>query len=409
MKPTEYPKSFLNSKLTGDYYDWVISSIEESNYDVSEILGNKKTTTILQVYEASKKLSRKRKNKTEAKKLGDELSTIVKECHNEFVSGSNVGKVDNKKVKKSLGRVKGNLNMVDEQIIKKEKKIEFANAIIDGDLEKLKKLVYECDVNEKLDNHLGSPLFLALDSGKYDVASFLIQKGADINEEIGYGNILMKFVRDNDYESVKLLVDMGANLSVKDSDKDNVFSIAVRENNPQIFKKLMEGFKKRYHDGNFNIMTYGDIIEGEMDGTEKGNLLSLAVNEISIEKFIDYLVKVNLGKKEELLKEYEKDGEVWLLEKSQEFIPKKEIISIILENYSKSDINDGDKGHNALYFAIVSGNVEGAKMLIDAGADAKIKVEHKDNLYKLAKFYGNKEMIEVVGKNLSFIDKILSF
>lgn len=50
MKPTEYPKKFLNSKLTGNYYDWVISSIEESNYDVSELLGDKKIKTILNVY-----------------------------------------------------------------------------------------------------------------------------------------------------------------------------------------------------------------------------------------------------------------------------------------------------------------------------------------------------------------------
>ncbi len=392
MKPTEYPKNFLNSKLTGDYYDWVISSIEESNYDVSEILGNKKTTTILQVYEASKKLLRKRKNKTEAKKLGDELSTIVMECHNEFVKGKSGVKNDDKKIKKSLGRTK-NLTYVDEHIAKSEKKREFANAIVDGDLDKVKQLVNEVDVNEKLDNGLGSPLFLSLDSGKYDVANLLIQKGANINEEVRGVSIIMDFVTKNDYESVKLLSDMGADLSYKTKEGYNVFVLAIFNRNEKIFDKLMERFEMGVHDGEFKIYTEEGIVfnlDLQNDkGSYKGNLLSFAIADCG-EKSDDYGINLDVTE-------------------TQESVYKKEIVESILKKYSKYEINQGNGGYNALYHAISTNNVEAADMLIDVGADAKIKVDYNDSLYKFAKRRGNKEMIKVVGKKLSFIDKILDF
>lgn len=300
-------------------------------------------------------------------------------------------KVDNKKVNKSLGRAKQNLEVVDEQIIKKEKKVEFANAIIDGDLEKLKKLVYEVDVNEKLENNLGSPLFLALDSGKYDIANFLIQKGADINEKVRGLSIIMDFVTKNDYESVKLLSDMGADLSYKTQEGYNVFTLAIFNRNEKIFDKLMERFEIGVHDGEFKIYTEeGIVFDNDLqskEGSFKGNLLSFAIVDSGVNSE-DYGIDLEIPE-------------------MQESVYKKEIVESILNKYSKYEVNHGHNGYNSLYHAISTNNVEAAEMLIDAGADAKIKVNNKDSLYKIAKYSGDKEMIKVVGKKLSFLDKII--
>jgi vacuolar-type H+-ATPase subunit C/Vma6 len=84
MKPIDYPDEFLDSKINKEYLSQIISKLEESSIQIDscDLIGDSKTITMLQVYEASKKLSRKR-NK-EAKMLGDELSNMVKECFADY-------------------------------------------------------------------------------------------------------------------------------------------------------------------------------------------------------------------------------------------------------------------------------------------------------------------------------------
>lgn len=98
MKPIDYPDEFLDSKIKKEYLSQIISKLEDSSIQINtiDLIKDSKTITMLQVYEASKKLSRKR-NK-EAKILGDELSNMVKEC---FADYSKL--YDSTTIKKTMG------------------------------------------------------------------------------------------------------------------------------------------------------------------------------------------------------------------------------------------------------------------------------------------------------------------
>lgn len=84
MKPVEYPDEFLDSKINKEYLSLIISKLDDSSLEIEmkELLGDSKTITLLQVYEASRKLSKKRNRG--AKMLGDELSNMVKECFADY-------------------------------------------------------------------------------------------------------------------------------------------------------------------------------------------------------------------------------------------------------------------------------------------------------------------------------------
>jgi DNA-binding IscR family transcriptional regulator len=104
----DYPDEFLDSKINKEYLSQIISKLEDSSIQIDscDLIGDSKTITMLQVYEASKKLSSKR-NK-EAKQLGDELSNMVKECfadYNKLYDSTTIKKTmgsETSKAKKNL-------------------------------------------------------------------------------------------------------------------------------------------------------------------------------------------------------------------------------------------------------------------------------------------------------------------
>lgn len=84
MKPVEYSDDFLNLEIDKEYFSYLISKLEEHSITLNneKELNDSKTKTMLQVYEISKKLLRKRNN--EAKMLGEELSHLIKECYADY-------------------------------------------------------------------------------------------------------------------------------------------------------------------------------------------------------------------------------------------------------------------------------------------------------------------------------------
>jgi uncharacterized protein len=85
-----------------------------------------------------------------------------------------------------------------------------------------------------------SPLLLAVYRGNTDVAKFLIENGAVIDDKSSAGSPLIAATFKESMELVELLLKKGANINALDSQKNPALYYALQSNNTALIKKLLE-------------------------------------------------------------------------------------------------------------------------------------------------------------------------
>lgn len=94
------------------------------------------------------------------------------------------------------------------------------------------------DINKK--NNIGhNPLLDTLSKQNYEMAEFLITKGADVNVVSGYGDSTIMLTGEN-INLIKLLIDKGANINIVNNSKDAAIHYATRAWSLKILNLLLE-------------------------------------------------------------------------------------------------------------------------------------------------------------------------
>ncbi len=129
------------------------------------------------------------------------------DCHLKYLI---TGEIIDIKRKKSLTREKVT------KLNKSKNKLLF-QAVKNGDLDKIKRLLSEgANVNAK-DYYGKTPLHYAVDKGYLNIAKYLISKGANVNAKDDYGWTPLYYAFfDANLDMVKYLISKGANVNAKD-------------------------------------------------------------------------------------------------------------------------------------------------------------------------------------------------
>ena len=118
-------------------------------------------------------------------------------------------------------------------------------ASINGELPIVKTLIVK---NKAQIDHIGwTPLHYACAKGHLDVASFLLANGANVNApSLGGTTPLMMAVQSGNESLVKLLLDKGADLQLRNAEGISAIDIADIYNKPEISEGLRSRWQKLY-------------------------------------------------------------------------------------------------------------------------------------------------------------------
>jgi ankyrin repeat protein len=121
---------------------------------------------------------------------------------------------------------------------------QFAIAIESGDLDKIKGLVEggaKADTLIEYGEHKITPLMKACWDGHMEIATYLMDQGADVNaaDESGTTSLSNAIQRDRP-AFVQLLIDRGAKLNVKDSRQFTPLTQAAAAGNDEVLRILVK-------------------------------------------------------------------------------------------------------------------------------------------------------------------------
>jgi uncharacterized protein len=121
---------------------------------------------------------------------------------------------------------------------------QFAVAIESGDLEKIKSLVEggaKADTLIEYGEHKITPLMKACWDGELEIATYLMDQGADVNAVDESGSTPMfEAVKRNRPEFVQLLIDRGAKVNVKDTRQFTPLTMAAAAAAEEISRILVK-------------------------------------------------------------------------------------------------------------------------------------------------------------------------
>lgn len=117
---------------------------------------------------------------------------------------------------------------------------ELIKACEDGDLEKVKSIVEKVtDIN--LEYNDWTPLTKASEKGHLNIVKYLLENGAEIDKENGYGWTPLMCASMNGFlDIVKYLVDKGANIEIKTDSKWTALTFASMEGRLEVVKYLIK-------------------------------------------------------------------------------------------------------------------------------------------------------------------------
>lgn len=116
----------------------------------------------------------------------------------------------------------------------------FLKAVMDGNMGVVKSLVEKgADVNADLGNGT-TPLMSAMFRGNIELVKVLLDKGADVNRKNlnGMTAMMIAMSKDTKSELVKVLLDKGADVNAKDNSGSTVLSYAISVGNAEIIAML---------------------------------------------------------------------------------------------------------------------------------------------------------------------------
>ena len=138
-----------------------------------------------------------------------------------------------------------NNKLTDVELSNKYGETPLMIASIEGNLPLVKTLV---DQKKARVDHIGwTPLHYAATKGQYEIAQYLISKGA-IVDSLSTGNTtpLMMAVQSGNESLVKLLLDKGADLQIRNTNGLSAIDIAIIYEKPWIAEGLSARWQKLY-------------------------------------------------------------------------------------------------------------------------------------------------------------------
>lgn len=273
----------------------------------------------------------------------------------------------------------------------------------------VKYLVEEKNIDVNVVDDLENiPLKIAVERGCFDVVSYLLEKGADINYKLK-DNVtwLILAARNNNTELIKLLLDKGSEINVFDDFGNTPLINAAAHGNFEVVKILIEnganldpGICKRESCNNSgqtplhtatwrypNIVEYlvkkgSDVNKKDLDGNAALHhaTWSDSIRTISLicDKGGDVNIRNNLG-------------ETPLIKAIMRKRP--EIINALLKYKADVSITDNN-GKTALHYAAIAGYSEISDILIKYKADIHAKdIKGRTPAY-FAVYYGNKKIAD---------------
>ncbi len=150
----------------------------------------------------------------------------------------------------------------------------FKQAIVEGHLEVIKKLLdIKFDVN--MQNGEGrSPLIIAAKEGAYEVAELLIKSGGDVNHKSIYETALMMAVSQGYKKVAKLLLDNNADVNAQVHGGEMAMWPLIRKIDQSLFDLLLD------HGADLNIKTrFGNTMLMEAARLENINMVQLLVDK----------------------------------------------------------------------------------------------------------------------------------
>jgi hypothetical protein len=123
-----------------------------------------------------------------------------------------------------------------KDITLKTKSMPWSKAIKTGDIETLQKMIECIDINEN--NGRTSLLGYACSNGKEDIVKMLLEKGADVNLEIGRPAIIGAAIGGNS-NILEIIINKGADVNSRDERGMTALMCAARGNRTQIVKILL--------------------------------------------------------------------------------------------------------------------------------------------------------------------------
>lgn len=140
-----------------------------------------------------------------------------------------------------------------------------------GDLKGVQESLCECDINKE-DRMGWTPLGYAVHNCHDDVAKYLVEKGADVNNTSISISFLMDVAQKGDLDMVKFLVENDANVNLEDDMGKTALIYAAANGHFEIVKYLVEHGADIYHEDEGECDACGRAIQNGHE--EIGNYLS---------------------------------------------------------------------------------------------------------------------------------------
>jgi len=227
-----------------------------------------------------------------------------------------------------------------------------------GNLEGVKYLVENGANIDDSERSGETSLMIACKNGFNDVISFLVNHNANINAKNSWGHTpLMYACESGDIEVVKFLLSHGAHINDKNNKGDTSVLLACRTSH----LKVME----------FLILNGANILEIDQEGK---SLIMYASMKNDI-RYLQIIFEADMYQNQKELKECEQANKPYIIK----------------------NINHTDKfGFTALMHAVINGNKDVVKYLLDHGANISIKNNRGQTAAFFAINSSNKDIIKLL-------------
>jgi ankyrin repeat protein len=268
---------------------------------------------------------------------------------------------------------------ISAEIIKTGQK-KMMDAIGNGKIDIVREqLALGADVNARIDAMV--PLEWALMMGREEIAKFLLEQGANINARgAGGATMLMKFAEMGSIESVRFLLQNGADTSVKNVFGQNAADLAKAHGNGDA-AKLLSGQK----------VSPGPSAQGKLD---QDLVQAVALNDLARAREL-----LSRGASREA--RLSADGFPVLTTAAS--AGHLEMVRLLVEQGANVNAK-GPVGMTALMLASSSGRTEIVRFLLDHGADFNAKAFGGQTAMLLAANEGRSEVVELLASRGSRID-----
>lgn len=270
----------------------------------------------------------------------------------------------------------------------------FLKAIKNGNLDKINEYVLNgFNINQKIKGD--TILYLAISAKKFEIAKYLIEKGADINANNKTGeSILFLVLKFNNLDMIKYLVENGADINAKNKDDLSVLQISIIYKKFDIAKYLIQkGANIFVKDKEGNTVLHLAIQSKNLEITQLLVESGANINDKNIEGITPVSLAVITNNLDIIKFLITASADVNRLLHMAIKIERIGIVKYLIE-YTNANINKNIDNVDALYLAVYKNNLDLVKYLIEKGAYIHINSPSRNTVLHLATRHKNIELVK---------------